>query len=88
MFKTYTPLGKSGWSEWVDPIMKGYQAQCCKCGTVHEMEFRVTIQLTDTNANQEWLGTPIKAGRVGFRVRLMKPIKTKAKTKATRKSKP
>ena len=31
----------SGWSEWQHPKMKGYKMQCCDCGLVHEVEFRV-----------------------------------------------
>ncbi len=32
---------KDGWSYWQYPIMKGYLMQCCNCGVVHEVEFRV-----------------------------------------------
>jgi len=27
--------------QWVQPIQKGYRMQCCDCGLVHRMEFRV-----------------------------------------------
>lgn len=33
--------GPDGWSRWVQPITKGYRMQCCDCGLVHVMEFRV-----------------------------------------------
>lgn len=32
---------KSGWSYWQKPRMKGYLMQCCDCGLIHEVEFRV-----------------------------------------------
>jgi hypothetical protein len=27
--------------EWVAPIMRGYKMQCCQCGLIHLMDFRV-----------------------------------------------
>ena len=27
--------------EWAQPIRKGYTLQCCDCGLVHSMDFRV-----------------------------------------------
>ena len=27
--------------EWIRPVMKGYRMQCCDCGLVHILEFRV-----------------------------------------------
>jgi len=32
---------EDGWCEWQHPKMKGYMMQCCDCGLVHEVEFRV-----------------------------------------------
>lgn len=32
---------KSGWSYWQKPVMKGYMMQCCDCGLIHEVEFRI-----------------------------------------------
>ncbi len=38
MSKSYeTP--KAG--EWVQPIRKGYRLECCDCGLVHRMDFRI-----------------------------------------------
>jgi hypothetical protein len=28
--------------EWVRPVMTGYHMECCNCGVVHVMDFRVT----------------------------------------------
>lgn len=33
--------GEDGWSRWVQPITKGYRMQCCDCGLVHLVDFRV-----------------------------------------------
>lgn len=27
--------------EWVQPIMRGYRMQCCGCGFVHRLNFKV-----------------------------------------------
>lgn len=39
-FKPMDPIEVDGWTEWVTPA-QGYKMQCCDCGLVHEMEFRV-----------------------------------------------
>jgi len=28
-------------NEWVRPKMKGYKLQCCDCGLVHEIDFKI-----------------------------------------------
>ena len=35
------PADRDGWCEWQLPKMRGYLMQCCDCGLVHEVEFRV-----------------------------------------------
>jgi hypothetical protein len=30
-----------GWSNWIQPKHDGYLMQCCDCGLVHELQFRV-----------------------------------------------
>jgi len=32
---------EDGWSVWIQPRMAGYRMDCCDCGLVHEMVFRV-----------------------------------------------
>lgn len=32
---------EDGWTDWVQPILKGYKLACCDCGLVHELEFDV-----------------------------------------------
>jgi len=27
--------------EWIRPVMTGYEMECCTCGTVHVMDFRI-----------------------------------------------
>lgn len=39
-FKEYT-AGRGGWCEWNSPKMKGYKMQCCDCGLIHEIDFKV-----------------------------------------------
>lgn len=34
------PLSGDGWCEWIHPL-PGYLMQCCDCGLVHEMDFRI-----------------------------------------------
>lgn len=33
-------MGDDGWSEWVTPLAP-YYMQCCDCGLIHEVEFRI-----------------------------------------------
>lgn len=35
--------GDDGWSDWIHPE-PGYKLQCCDCGLVHDMEFRLVAQ--------------------------------------------
>lgn len=44
--------GRGGWSPWVSPIMKGYKMQCCDCGLIHEIDFKVV----------RFIGTPDAKG--------------------------
>lgn len=29
------------WTDWIQPIKKGYKMCCCDCGLVHNMNFRI-----------------------------------------------
>ncbi len=29
------------WTEWVQPIRRGYKLCCCDCGLVHDVDFRI-----------------------------------------------
>ena len=40
-FKKVTSRTKYGWSDWQQPILKGYRAMCCDCGLIHRVEFRL-----------------------------------------------
>lgn len=37
--KTVRPAEPDG--EWVEPITRGYELECCDCGLVHLLNFRV-----------------------------------------------
>lgn len=30
--------------EWIQPIMKGYKMECCDCGLVHTINFRIVVK--------------------------------------------
>lgn len=74
---TPMPPGRGGWSEWHEPIMKGYRMQCCDCGLIHEVQFKVLEQLTDTDENGAWKAKPFKRGRFSWRLRRAMPSKQK-----------
>ncbi len=74
---TPMPAGRGGWSEWTQPIMRGYLMQCCDCGLVHELQFRVLEQTGPANDLGEWPARPLQAGRVEFRARRHKSKKSK-----------
>ena len=33
--------GRGGWTNWIQPVPKGYRMACCDCGLVHEINFTV-----------------------------------------------
>jgi hypothetical protein len=43
--------------EWVRPVMTGYRMECCNCGVVHVMDFRVTpergLEMRGFRVNEE-----------------------------------
>ena len=39
-YREYT-APKGGWTEWIQPIRRGYKLACCDCGLVHNVDFRV-----------------------------------------------
>ena len=41
--QVYTKEGSS-WTDWIMPIRKGYKVQCCKCGKIHKVDFRIVKQ--------------------------------------------
>jgi hypothetical protein len=65
------PVTEDGWSEWQFPIHKGYLMQCCDCGLVHEVNFKVVEKIGRTKKDGSWDGEPTKKGkfRVGLRMR-------------------
>lgn len=32
---------ENGWSDWIQPIRRGYKMCCCDCGLVHSLDFRI-----------------------------------------------
>ncbi len=30
------------WTDWIQPVRRGYKMCCCDCGLVHDMDFRIT----------------------------------------------
>lgn len=38
-YKTYP--GTPGFTEWIQPVRRGYKMCCCDCGLVHDMNFRI-----------------------------------------------
>ena len=65
------PVTEDGWSEWQFPIHKGYLMQCCDCGLVHEVNFKVVEKIGRTKKDGSWEADPTKKGkfRVGLRMR-------------------
>lgn len=31
--------------EWVQPVRKGYKLSCCDCGLVHDLDFRLVVNV-------------------------------------------
>lgn len=58
-FKKYT-TGHGGWSPWVSPVMKGYKMQCCDCGLIHEVDFKIVRFIGEPDENGLTETEPIK----------------------------
>lgn len=40
-YKEQPAISDDGWTEWVQPVRRGYKMACCDCGLVHLMDVRV-----------------------------------------------
>jgi len=62
--------GGDGWSEWDQPVMRGYRMCCCDCGLVHDMEF-IAFEVTKRfpNGSYEMKELPIDRYQVRLRAR-------------------
>lgn len=60
----------NGWSDWVQPVMRGYKMACCDCGAVHDMEF-MALQRVKDMPNGMWEANTLdpETYRVEFRAR-------------------
>ena len=34
-------MDSKGRSRWISPVKRGYKMQCCDCGLVHTVDFRI-----------------------------------------------
>ena len=61
--------GENGWSEWIAPVMDGFDMECCDCGLVHTIEFAV-LYVTSQDGNI-WTYTELNSQqyRVMFRAK-------------------
>ena len=61
---------KGGFCEWQYPIMKGYRMQCCDCGLIHKVEFKV-IKIIKRFKNGTWAMKELKSKdyRIGLRMK-------------------
>ena len=46
--------------EWIQPIRKGYRMECCDCGLVHTMDFRVRNGRAQFRADRDSRRTAIR----------------------------
>lgn len=60
-------ITEDGFSNWVCPIPAGYLMQCCDCGLIHEVEFRVAKYESDKS--DEFEVVEDKNIQVQFRMR-------------------
>jgi len=50
--KTREKLKSVKAGEWVTPVRKGYRMQCCDCGLIHRMDFRIVKDTQGRNKIQ------------------------------------
>ena len=66
--RTYSPINKSGWTEWVSPrLTRNYRMKCCDCGLVHEVQFQVMRPTGRKDGG--WLGEKVQGFKVLMRMR-------------------
>ena len=63
---------KDGWSYWQYPQMKGYLMQCCDCGLVHEVEFKV-MRVLERNQDGTRIVEDVEGYDVGLRMKRKTP---------------
>lgn len=56
------------WTDWDQPVMRGYRLACCDCGLVHELDFRV-VRVTKWLGNRTTQSVQVRGHRVQFRVK-------------------
>lgn len=54
------PVDDKGWTEWIEPILKGYKLACCDCGLVHNMNFRIRKKYLQFQAQRNERATSAK----------------------------
>lgn len=47
------------WTEWVQPIRRGYKMCCCDCGLVHDMDFRIVKGRAQFRASRNMRSTAL-----------------------------
>lgn len=58
---------EDGWCDWTCPTHKGYLMQCCDCGLIHNVEFKV-LEVAEKKDDGTWDATETDEG--AFRVAL------------------
>ena len=33
--------GDNGWTRWIQPRMESYYIECCDCGLIHRLQYRI-----------------------------------------------
>lgn len=62
-------VGEDGWTEWVQPIRKGYKFCCCDCGLVHNLDFRVVKGRAQFRANRNNRSTALVRRHNGIKIK-------------------
>lgn len=60
---------EDGWTEWVQPIRRGYKMRCCDCRLVHEMQFRVKDGRAQFRARRHERATAASRRKQSFQAR-------------------
>lgn len=41
-FTMHPVHAKTGWTDFIRPVKRGYLVRCCQCSLVHELQFKAT----------------------------------------------
>lgn len=65
----YKQYSGKGFTEWIQPIERGYKFACCDCGLVHDLNFQVVDGRAQFQVQRNNRSTALVRRHAGIQVR-------------------